>query len=188
MRRIVASEFISADGYIVGKNEDMNWVTGNFSVEMGKYAGDLMASMDTLFLGKVTYQIMSNAWPNFTEEKSPGAGMMNSATKVVFTTTLKDAPWGKYKPAIIIRDNLVQKVKELKEQAGKNIVIYGSAKLVQSLTESRLIDEYHLLVFPIFLGDGKPLFKGMQTPLNLSLVKTQSYKNGVTILYYEPRT
>ena len=83
MRRIIASEFISADGYIVGPKEDMNWVTANFNEEMGKYAGDLMSSMDTVLLGRVTYQIMANAWPNFTAEQSPGADPMNHSTKVV---------------------------------------------------------------------------------------------------------
>lgn len=131
---------------------------------------------------------MSNAWPNFTEEMSPGSDRMNSARKVVFTRTLKEAPWGKYEPAIIIRDNVEQQVKELKEKDGKNIVIYGSARLVQSLTVLGLIDEYHLLSFPIFLGDGKPIFKGMQSRLDLRLTESQTFSNGVTIHYYEPKS
>jgi dihydrofolate reductase len=64
MRKIVASEFISADGYIVEPNQDMSWVMGNFNEEMGKYARDLMASMDTVLLGRITYEIMAGAWPN----------------------------------------------------------------------------------------------------------------------------
>ena len=187
MRRIIASEFISADGYIVGPKEDMNWVTANFNEEMGKYAGDLMSSMDTVLLGRVTYQIMANAWPNFTEEQSPGADTMNHSTKVVLSRTLKAAPWGKYEPATVIGDDVKLRISELKQKPGKNIVIYGSAKAVQSLTRMGLIDEYHLLVHPLFLGGGKQLFEGMTDPTGLALLRTQTFKNGVSALYYEPK-
>jgi dihydrofolate reductase len=188
MRRIIASEFISSDGYIAGPNDDMMWVMGNFNEEMGRYAGDLMASMDTVLLGRVTYQIMSNAWPYMTEAQSPGADRMNGVQKVVLSKTLKAAPWGKYDPATIINDNVEQEVRELKQREGKNIVIYGSAKTVQSLTAMGLIDEYHLLVHPVFLGRGKPLLTDMSAPVNLRLTRTQTFANGVNVLYYETRT
>ena len=187
MRKIIASEFISADGYIVGPNEDMSWVMGRFNEEMGKYAGDLMASMDTVLLGRVTYQIMVNAWPNMTEEQSPGADKMNSAQKVVLSRTLKQAPWGKYEPATLIGDDVERRVKELKQKPGKNIVMYGSAKAVQSLTRLGLIDEYQLLVHPVFLGGGKRLFEGAGGPIDLKLSRTQTFGNGVNVLYYQPQ-
>ncbi len=187
MRKIIASEFVSADGYIVGPNEDMSWVTGNFSEEMGKYAGNLMASMDTILLGRVTYQIMANAWPNWTEEQSPGADKMNQTPKVVLSRTLKEAPWGKYEPARVIGSGGEMEVSEMKQKPGKNIVVYGSAKAVQSLTQMGLVDEYHLLVHPIFLGAGKPLFEGMNQQVNLRLSALQSYRNGVNVMSYVPR-
>jgi dihydrofolate reductase len=185
MRKIIASEFVSADGYIVGPNEDMSWVMGNFNEEMGKYAGDLMESMDTVLLGRVTYQIMANAWPNMTEEQSPGADKMNHVQKVVLSKTLQQAPWGKYVPATIISDDVEQKIRELKQKPGKNIVIYGSAKAVQSLVRSGLVDEFQLLVHPVFLGDGKPLFQQMGGQVKLRLTRTETYRNGVNVLYYE---
>ena len=185
MRRIIASEFTSADGYIVGPKEDMSWVMGRFNEEMGKYAGDLMASMDTVILGRVTYQIMAGAWPNLTEEQSPGANTMNSVKKVVLSRTLKKAQWGKYEPATIVSDGVEQKIRELKQKPGKNIVIYGSANVVQGLTRMGLIDEYQLLVHPVFLGDGKPLFRNMEKPVDLKLVKAQTFANGVTLHCYE---
>ncbi len=188
MRTLIASEFVSADGYIVGPKEDMSWVTGNFNEEMAKYAGDLMASMDTILLGRVTYQIMANAWPNWTEEQSPGADKMNHTPKVVLSRTLGAAPWGKYKPADVVRDDVEQRIMELKQKSGKSIVIYGSANAVQSLTRMGLIDEYQLLVHPIFLGDGKPLFRGMEVPVGLKHTRTQSFGNGVNVLYYEPQS
>ena len=121
MRRIIASEFVSADGFIVGPKEDMSWVMNNFNEEMGRYAGGLMVSMDTVLLGRVTYEIMAGAWPNMTEDTSPGADRMNSAAKVVVSKTLVSAPWGKYAPARVIRENVEQQVKELKQGGGKNI-------------------------------------------------------------------
>ncbi len=185
MRRIIVSEFLSADGYISGPKEDMGWVMGRFNEEMGRYAGDLMASMDTVLLGRVTYEIMAGAWPNLTEEQSPGADRMNSAQKVVLSRTLKEAPWGKYEPATIVGDGVEQRVRELKEKPGKNIVVYESANAVQGLTRMGLIDEYQLLVHPVFLGEGKPLFRNMERPVDLKLVRAQTYRNGVSLLCYE---
>jgi len=188
MKKVIASEFISADGYIVGPSEDISWVTNNFNEEMGKYAADLMDSMDTILLGRVTYQIMANAWPNWTEEQSPGADKMNGTAKVVVSRTLASAPWGRYKPATIIKDDVEKRIGELKRKQGKNIVIYGSAKLVQSLTRLGLIDEYHMPVHPIFLGNGKLLFEHMEKEISLRLTRTQTYRNGVNALFYERRT
>jgi dihydrofolate reductase len=188
MRRIIASEFISADGYIVGPKEDMSWVTGSFNEEMARYAGDLMASMDTILFGRVTYQIMAGAWPNWTEEASPGADKMNQTPKVVLSKTLKNAQWGRYEPATIIANHIDEKIRELKEKPGKNIVIYGSANSVQNLSRMGLIDEYQLLVHPIFLGGGKLLFSGMERPLDLELSRTETYHNGVNVLYYRPKS
>jgi dihydrofolate reductase len=187
VRRIIASEFISADGYIAWTTGDMDWVTGTFNEEMGRYARELMASMDTILLGRVTYQIMANAWPNWTEEQSPGSDRMNQTPKVVLSKTLDAAPWGKYDPATVIGDGVERRVRELKQNRGKNIVIYGSAKTVQSLTQMGLIDEYHMLVHPVILGGGVPLFSGLDRPVNLKLVRTQTYSNGVDVLYYERR-
>jgi len=186
VRRLIASEFVSVDGYIVGPKEDMSWVMKNFNEEMGKYAGDLMASMDAVLLGRTTYQIMAGVWPNLTEDQSPGADKMNNTPKFVLSRTLQKAPWGSYEPATVISEDIERRVRELKEMQGKNIVIYGSANTVQSLTRMGLIDEYQLLVHPIFLGDGKALFRQMERPVSLKLARIQTYRNGVNVLYYEP--
>ena len=134
---------------------------------------------------RVTYQIMANAWPNWTEERSPGADKMNTTAKFVLSKTLKEAPWGKYKPATIIRDDVERRLVELKNKPGKNVVIYGSANTVQNLTRMGLIDEYHLLVHPVIPGDGKPLFAKMNRKVKLNLMRTQTFGNGVNVLYYE---
>ena len=162
----------------------MTWVTGNFNEEMARYAGDLMATMDTILLGRVTYQIMSSAWPNWNEAQSPGADSMNHTPKVVLSKTLKEAPWGKYAPATVVGTDVERSIRELKGKPGKNIIVYGSARAVQSLTRMGLIDEYQLLVHPVFLGAGKPLFQGMELQTNLALLRTQTYRNGVNVTHY----
>lgn len=187
MRRLIASTFLSLDGFTVGQNEDMGWVMNNFNEEMGKYAGDLMSSMDAILLGRVTYQIMINFWPANTEATAPGADKMNNTPKVVFSRTLDKADWGKYKNVRVVKDNVAQETAKLKQQPGKNMVIYGSANLVQGLTRLGLIDEYQILVHPILLGAGKPLFAGLSQPVNLKLTKSETYRNGVVVLYYQPK-
>ncbi len=186
MRKVIASTFVSVDGFVVGPNEDISWVMNNFNDDMAKYAGDLMNSMSEVLLGRVTYEIMSKAWPNQTEATSPGADKMNHTPKVVFSRTLDRAEWGTYDNARLVKDHPEEEIARLKGQAGKNMVIYGSATLVRNFTELGLIDEYQLLVHPIALGSGKPLFAGLARPADLKLLKSESFKNGGVVLYYEP--
>src|SRR5512141_1022134 len=108
MRKVIASVFLSLDGMVVGRNEDISWVTKNFNDEMGKYAGNLQSSMGAVLLGRVTYQIMVNAWPNMTEEMSPGADQMNIVPKIVFSTTLDKVGWGKYDNARLVKNNAAE--------------------------------------------------------------------------------
>jgi dihydrofolate reductase len=186
MRKIIASTFVSADGYMVGPNEDMSWVMNNFSLEMGEYAGGLMSSMDTVLIGRVTYQVMINFWPAQTEATAPGADGMNKNPKIVLSRTLDQAPWGDWAPARVLKADVEQELKSLKGQPGKNIVIYGSANVVQNLTQMGLIDEYQLLVFPILLGAGKPLFRQLPHRVPLKRLRLQAFENGVTVEYYAP--
>ncbi len=186
MRKLIASVFVSVDGLIVAKNEDMSWVMDNFNEQMAKYAGDLMESMDTVVLGRVTYEIMTNVWPVNTEQTAPGADKMNNSPKVIFSRTLDKVTWGKYNNARVVHDHAAEEITRLKQQSGKNIVIYGSANLSQGFSQLGLIDEYQLLVHPVVLGAGKSLFANMTQPLNLKLLRTENYKNGVVVLYYEP--
>jgi dihydrofolate reductase len=186
MRKVIASVFVTLDGYMVGPNEDMSWVTDNFNEEMAKYAGDLMDSMDTILLGRVTFEIMTKFWPAQTEETAPGADKMNTTPKIVFSKTLDKAAWGKWKNARVVKDHVADEIAKLKQMPGKNMVIYGSANLVQGLTQLGLIDEYQLLVHPLVLGSEKRLWTDMAHPVNLKLLRTQAFKNGVAVLCYEP--
>jgi len=184
MRKLIASEFVSLDSLIVGTNEDITWVTNNFNEEMGNYAGTLQSSMGAILLGRVTYEIMIGFWPAAGDV--PGAKEMNTTPKYIVSKTLDKAEWGTWNNATVLKDNITEQVQKLKQQPGKDIVIYGSGTLVSALTQAGLIDEYHFLLHPIVVGSGKPLFKGITSPVNMKLLRTGTFKNGVVVLYYAP--
>jgi dihydrofolate reductase len=185
MRKLIASTFVTLDGIIVGENEDITWVSDNFNDEMGEYASGLQKSMGAILLGRVAYGVLASFWPAQTNDV-PGAAEMNGVPKYIVSRTLDKAEWGTHGNIHIIKNNIAESIMQLKQQPGGDIVIYGSANLIQNLTKLGLIDEYHLLVHPIILGRGKPLFTEFDTPLKLNLLRTQPLSNGVVILYYAP--
>lgn len=178
--------FLSLDGFVVGPREEMDWVISNFDAEgMGADMSKLQASADSFLMGRQTYQIMAGAWPNQTEATSPGADVMNNTPKLVASNTLKDTPWGKYGNARLLRGDVPEEVRKLKRKPGKDIVTFGSPKLVQSLAEAGLVDLFYIWLHPTLLGNGKPFFRGNKR-VNLKLVASKVYKNGVVRLEYEP--
>jgi len=140
------------------------------------------AYVNTGLLGRVTYQDFVGYWPHRTPEDEPFlAHHINEKPKLIFSKTLTDAPWGTYANAQVIGDDVVDEVYNLQQQPGKDMMIIGSISLVQSCTKAGLIDEYVLLVHPVFLGSGVPLFKQR---VALQLVETKTFKNGVVKLTY----
>jgi dihydrofolate reductase len=184
MRKLIATTFISVDGYMVGPNEDISWVTATFNEEMGQYAGGLQSTMVGILLGRVSYQILGGFWP--TAGDTPGAKEMNAAPKYVVSRTLDKVEWGAFDNASLIKDNLAEEINKLKAEPGGDIVIYGSGMLIHSLTELGLIDEFQLLVHPIIVGGGKLFFTALDKLVKLNLLQTKTFKNGVVVLYYAP--
>lgn len=180
--------WVTLDGFIAGPNGAMNWVTDIFNKEMGQYEDDLISTADTLLLGRVTYQSFAGAWPKVPENPSASKGeveyalKLNAMRKVVFSKTLEKAEWNNSR---LMKEVIPEEIKEIKQESGKNIVIYGSASIVQALTNVGLIDEYQLLVHPVVLGDGKPLFEAIKDRVNLKLLHTKIHSSGVAGLYYQ---
>ena len=135
---------------------------------------------DALLLGRVTYQGFAEAWPSRTGEF---ADKFNSMPKFVVSTTLEDPEWSN---TTVIKGNVAEEVAKLKQRPGGDIVIHGSAQLVQTLLEDDLIDEYRLMVFPIVLGSGKHLFRDTGKATTLKLVDSKTVGAGVLILTYQP--
>lgn len=150
MRKVVVSEFISLDGVM----EDPTWSMPYWNDDIAKFKKDELFSSDALLLGRITYEGFAAAWPGQTDEQGY-ADRMNSMAKYVVTKTLDKGNWNNSR---LIIATVPEQVTRLKELPGQDILIFGSAGLVNSLVPTGLIDEYRLLVYPIVLGKGKRLF------------------------------
>ena len=187
MRKIIVTMWVTLDGFIAGSNEEMDWVM--VDDEMGKYEDDMVSSADTLILGRVTYASFAGAWPHVPENPSASKGeveyahKVNAMHKIVFSKTLQKAEWNN---STLMKEIVPEEIEKLKQEPGRDMVIYGSASIVQQLTNLGFIDEYQLLVHPVVLGGGKPLFKGINDRGNLKLIKTRTFSSGVVGLHYQP--
>lgn len=181
MGKLSVFNFITLNGYFKGSGEDISW--HKHDEEGTKFSEENMKSGNILLFGSVTYKMMANFWPSQMAYKNfpVVAEGMNNAEKIVFSKTLLKAEW---KNTRIIKDNIVEEIKILKEQ-GKNMTILGSGSIVSLFAEHSLIDEYQFMVDPIAIGDGTTIFKGITHQLNLKLANTKTFKSGSILLSYE---
>lgn len=175
MRKLIVTEFLSLDGVM----ENPAWTFPYWNDEIASFKGEESANGDALLLGRVTYEGFAAAWPQSEDE---GAEYFNNVRKYVVSTTLKTADWNN---SHLINENVVDEIKRLKQQDGKNIVVHGSGTLIQTLIEHDLVDEYRLLVYPLVLGKGQRLFE-QDHQVKLKLVDSKSMESGVVALVYEP--
>jgi dihydrofolate reductase len=189
MGKVIASIFVSLDNIMVGENEDMSWVVGNFDPEMGSDMDiDVTKSMQAIVLGRITYEIMSKYWPGArVEDEGPGVDEMNLTPKIVFSKTLQKAEWGRFDNATVLKEIVPAEIERLKKQSGKPLVLMGSASIFQQFARLGLIDEYVLWLHPVILGQGKPLFKDNNSKQDLRLINSRVYQNGVMKLILEPK-
>jgi dihydrofolate reductase len=185
MRRIVASEYVSLDGVMqdpggVGEFEHGGWTAPYWSDELASYKHDELFSSDGLLLGRVTYEGFAAAWPSMTEE-GDYAERMNTFPKYVVSRTLTDVKWAN---SHVLSGDLEKEVRTLKQQTGRDILIFGSGALVRSLARLDLIDEYRLQTYPVVIGSGTRLFGPDDEPKPLTLVDTKPLGSGVVILTY----
>ncbi len=187
MRKIIVTMWVSLDGCIAGPGGDMRWVRVDEAV--GKYEDDLVSAADTLLLGRVTYQSFAGSWPHVPDNPAASEGekayarKLNAMRKVVCSRTLEAAEWNN---STVLREVTADDVAALKGEPGKDIVIYGSASVVQTLTALGLIDEYQLLVHPLVLGGGTRLFKDGGGRADLKLLHAKPFDSGVVLLTYQP--
>ncbi len=187
MSKVIVTMWVSLDGFISGPNDDMSWVM--VDDEMGQYEDDTVSAADTLILGRVTYQSFAGSWPYVPDNPAASAGekeyarKLNSMRKVVFSRTLQAVEWNN---STLFHEISPDDVVRLKQEDGKNIVIYGSASVIQALTAHGLIDEYQLLVHPVLLGGGKRLFREGGEKTALRLVESKTFGSGVVRLSYQP--
>jgi dihydrofolate reductase len=190
MRKLVVSEFMSLDGVMQapgGKDEDRDggfeyggWTMPYWHDDIGKTFLTMMQHCDALLLGRRTYVTHAEAF----EPMAPGnpfGDAMNAPKKYVVSTTLKKPIW---RNTTIIRDNVIESVRALKAEAGKNILTDGSSQLVHALLEHELVDELHLLVYPLTLGGGKRVMPN-RLHTTFQLIAATPYPSGVVGLHYE---
>ncbi len=190
MRKIVVSEFMSLDGVMQapgGKDEDTEggfsqggWTFPYWHDEIGAEFARVMSETDAFLLGRKTWQIHGGAFEPMAEG-DPFGDVMNAMPKYVVSTTLTSA--SAWRNSTLISGNVIEEVRALKAQPGKNIVIDGSSVLIHTLAQHDLIDEYHLIVYPVALGSGKKVFPdGVR--INLRLVEARPLPTGVVLTHY----
>ena len=183
MRNVILSVQVSLDGFIARPNGELDWHL--VDAEFNEYAKNLLNSFDTLVFGRVTYQVMADYWPTATPTDPVEALIcerLNTLPKVVFSRTLKRVDW---KNSRLAQGGIAEEILKMKQQPGKDIGI-GGTSIVSALAPLGLIDEYRILVVPVVLGSGKPLFKDIKDKINLKLRKTRTFDSGLVLLAYQP--
>jgi dihydrofolate reductase len=186
MGRIVITEFVSLDGVMEapGGGEDYEHAGWTFEINRGaegeKFKLDETFASEALLLGRVTYEGFAAAWPSVENEF---ADKFNSMPKYVVSSTLQTAEWNN---STVLNGDVVEEVSKLKQEHDGDIVVHGSARLVQTLIEHDLVDELRLMVFPVVLGSGKRLFGDTSDKKRLRLTDSKTVGDGVAILIYEP--
>jgi dihydrofolate reductase len=187
MRRVILQEWLSLDGFAVdgeGKLDFFPQTTTDNRWEQDQLK--FLDDVDTVLLGRKTYELFVDFWPNTTTDTEIIADRLNELPKLVFSNTLTDAPWGNWPPGEVLRGDAVSEIRRLKAEAGKHMVLWGSLSLAQDLIVADLIDEYHILLCPTLAGGGRPLFPSLESYTRLKLVTAQTYEPGVVFLHYEP--
>jgi dihydrofolate reductase len=189
MRKLIVSEFVSLDGVMQapgGVDEDTEggfkhggWTLPYWHDDIGAHFFESMGEADTFLLGRKTWQ--GHSVFEQMEEGDPFGDMMKAKKKYVVSSTLQSAD--AWRNSTIIRDNMIEEVRKLKEQPGLNIYIDGSSMLVHALARHNLIDEYSLLVYPLVLGSGKRVFPA-DARIDLKLVETKPFPTGVVLMRY----
>lgn len=196
-RQIVAFNRVTADGYFAAADGSLSWVVPEPEVDRAA-AGS--SDCDTILFGRKTYEMFESFWPKALDnpaatpdphdggqpspEQPNFAVMLNQMTKIVFSRTRKEVTWNNSR---IVGELDVREVAAMKQQPGRNIIIFGSSSIVSQLTAHRLIDEYLFVVSPTFLGGGRPLIHDVPERVGLTLVDLQRFESGTRLLRYGVR-
>ncbi len=199
MRRILAFDNVSADGYFAASDGNLNWVVSDN--EIYKTAVDAMAGADTILFGRRTYELFEGFWPRALHDSSAApdphgrgrspelhamAVWINEAAKVVFSRSRQDVTWTNSR---LLHNVDRREIQVMKRQAGKDMMIFGSSSIVSKLTEHGLIDEYQFVVNPVILGSGQSLLNGVSKQVKLDLLESRKFSlSGNVMLRYAPRT
>ena len=181
MRKIIVSNVMTLDGFFESVDRKIDWFPRDN--EFFDYAKDMLRHTDTLLFGRLTYEVMEAYWPSTAVDEI--AEKMNNLAKVVVSTTLQTANWNN---SSVVNGDVIRELSKLKQLAAKDIVLLGSARLSSFLLQAGLIDEYRIVLAPVMLGQGNPLFPDVKKKLRMKLERTKLLGSGMAILYYQPLT
>jgi dihydrofolate reductase len=189
LRKIIVTMRVSLDGFITGPHGEMEWMEEFFDEALANYESELQKTVDTTLFGRVTYQDFESYWPMVALDPASPKGLaeyahqLNAMRKIVFSRTLSHVEWNN---STLVKEIVPEEITKMKHEPGRDMVIYGSASIVQTLTNLGLIDQYQLLVYPVVLGSGKPLFQNILHKVKLLLISATTHPSGVVVLSYQP--
>lgn len=183
MGRLTSFAFISLNGFFKGPNEDIGW--HRHGGEEAEYSAASLQAENILLFGRLTYDVMASFWPTpmALESLPVVAEGMNKADKIVFSRTMKTATWSNTR---VVGGDIAGEVRHMKQTSGKNMTILGSGSIVSQLADAGLIDGFQIMIDPVALAEGMPIFSGIKRKLDLKLTASRTFKSGVLLLDYQP--
>lgn len=184
MRKLSSFSFITLNGFLHDEYGDISW--HKHGAEENRYAANSLGTGNILLFGRKTYELMASYWPTpMAMENDPTvAAGMNKAEKMVFSTSLQKAAW---ENTTILNGDITEKVRLLKQTPGNNMTLLGSGNILSQFAAKGLIDDYLIMIDPVAIVSGVPIFNGIPLQLNLNLISIQSFKSGVVLLHYSPK-
>ncbi len=176
---------MSLDGHVSGREGSLDFFAPLVRSTYAESDTAFLKSIDCILFGRKTYEQFVSVWPARSIEGEPLARTINTTQKLVFSSTLKAAPWGQWEAATVVPSDPISSVKALKEASGGSIIVWASVSLAQQLLLANLVDEFHFYVCPALTGSGTRLFPKETHAATLQLVETHTYKNGVVFLNYK---
>ena len=184
MRNLSVFNSISLDGYFTDKNSDLSWAHARQDKEWTDFISSNAKGDSEMLFGRVTYEMMKAYWPTpaAAEHMPDVANRMNTASKVVFSRSVKESDW---KNTRFFSGDVAEEVRRMKSQDGPDMIIMGSGSMVQQLTDARLIDAYQFVVTPVVLGAGRTMFEKIRVPMELKRTGTREFSNGNVLVQYQ---
>lgn len=183
MRKLTVFNFITLNGFYKGTDNDTSW--HRHGEEEGQYSADAMKSESILLFGRITYEMMASWWPTpMAAEAYPEVAKgMNSAEKILFSNSIEDPKWNNTR---VMNGDITEKIRQIKQQPGKDLTILGSGSVVSQFADAGLIDQYQIMIDPVALPSGTPIFNGIKNGFRLELTDTKIFKSGTIVLTYKP--
>ncbi|MGH9867667.1 MAG: dihydrofolate reductase family protein [Candidatus Polarisedimenticolia bacterium] len=178
MRRLFWQISVTLDGFMEGPGRELDDTARITDPDFDRYASAMLQSIDDIVLGRVTYQLFAAHWPN---ASGPDAERLNALPKLVFSSTLSRVDWNNSRLA---GADVVGEITDLKRQPGRDIALFGSAGLAATLGRYNLIDEYRVLVSPVVLGQGNPMFRRPHPRTPLKLIKAETWSSGTVAMFF----